>query len=74
MTNKTVQARLPKRLYEELRRKIEDGYYSSESEVIRDSLRKMFAEESRKKLRNIIEEEEITEEELLNEWKKLREE
>lgn len=45
MTKKTVQAWLPKRLYEKLRKKLEDGYYSSESEVIRDSLKKMFAEE-----------------------------
>ncbi|MGM0510937.1 MAG: ribbon-helix-helix domain-containing protein [Thermoplasmatota archaeon] len=70
---KNVQARVPEELYEEIDRRIESGMYASKSEVIREALRKMFAEQSRSFLRDLVEELEITKEEMLDEWIKVRE-
>ncbi len=45
MTEKTIQARIPEKLYEDLEDRIKSGIYSNRSEVIREALRKLFSEE-----------------------------
>ncbi len=70
---KSVQARVSEELYEEIDKRIESGMYSSKSEVIRAALRKLFAEQSRNFLRELAEEKDLSEEEMLEEWIKVRE-
>lgn len=40
--NTTINVSLPKGLIKLAKQKVEEGYYSSVSEVVRDSMRKMF--------------------------------
>lgn len=69
---KNVQARVPEELYEEIDKRIESGMYTSKSEVIREALRKLFAEQSRNFLRELADEKGLSEEEMLDEWVKVR--
>ena len=70
---KSVQARVSEELYDEIDKRIESSMYASKSEVIREALRKLFAEQSRNFLRELAEEEDISEDEMLEEWIKVRE-
>lgn len=70
---KTVQVKVPERLYNEIQGRIEIGIYADQSEVLREALKKMFAEESREFLREIVKRKRITKKEMLKEWKKIRE-
>lgn len=70
---KTVQVKVPERLYNEIQGRIEIGIYADQSEVLREALKKMFAEESREFLREIVKRKKITKKEMLKEWKKIRE-
>ncbi|MBL7206197.1 MAG: ribbon-helix-helix protein, CopG family [Candidatus Aenigmarchaeota archaeon] len=72
MKLKTIQARIPEKLYEELEQRVELGMYASTSEVMRDALRKMFVEQSRTFLRDLAKEKGIKKEELLEELWKIR--
>ncbi len=69
---KSIQARVPDELYEEIDRRIDSGMYTSKSEVIREALRKLFAEQSRSFLRDLVNEMELSEEEMIEEWIKVR--
>ncbi len=69
---KNIQARVPDELYEEIDRRIDSGMYTSKSEIIREALRKLFAEQSRSFLRDLVKEMELSEEEMIEEWIKVR--
>jgi Arc/MetJ-type ribon-helix-helix transcriptional regulator len=70
---KTVQVKVPEKLYNEIQGRIEIGIYVDQSEVLKEALKKMFAEESREFLREIVKRKRITKKEMLKEWKKIRE-
>lgn len=70
---KTVQAKVPERLYNEIQGRIKIGIYADQSEVLKEALKKMFAEENREFLREIVKRKRITKKEMLKEWKKIRE-
>ena len=70
---KTVQVKVPERLYNEIQGRIKIGIYADQSEVLKEALKKMFAEESREFLREIVKRKRITKKEMLKEWKKIRE-
>ncbi|MFW5898601.1 MAG: ribbon-helix-helix domain-containing protein [Candidatus Saliniplasma sp.] len=70
---KNIQARVPTELYDEIDKRIESGMYASKSEVIREALRKMFAEQSRNFLRDLAEKRDLSEDEMLEEWIRVRE-
>jgi len=70
---KTVQVKVPERLYNEIQGRIKTGIYADQSEVLKEALKKMFAEESREFLREIVKRKRITKKEMLKEWKKIRE-
>ena len=72
MKLRTIQARVPEKLYREVEQRIEFGIYASTSEVIRDALRKMFAEQSREFLRLLVKEAGLSKKDMLNELWKIR--
>lgn len=67
-----VQARIPAKLNKEIEERIKSGFYSNKSEVVRDALRKMFAENSREILREIARKSGISEKSMLKELKRVR--
>ena len=67
-----IQARIPLKLNKEIEDKIKSGLYSNKSEVVRDALRKMFAESSREILREIVRKSGISEKSMLRELDKMR--
>ena len=67
-----IQARIPLKLNKEIEQQIKSGLYSNKSEVVRDALRKMFAENSREILREIAKRSGISERSMINELKKIR--
>lgn len=69
---KTVQAKVPERLYNEIQGRIKIGIYADQSEVLKEALKKMFAEENREFLREIVKRKRITKKKMLKEWKKIR--
>lgn len=69
---KILQARIPRRLYERVENRIKLGLYSNKSEIVREALRRMFAEQSREFLRELIEKTGMTEREMLKELRKIR--
>ena len=69
---KILQARVPKRLYERVENRIKLGLYSNKSEIVREALRRMFADQSREFLRELVERTGITEREMLKELRKIR--
>ena len=42
---KTIQARIPTKLYKNIETRIKSGMYSNKSEVVREALRHMFSEQ-----------------------------
>lgn len=69
---KHIQARVSEELYREIGKRVDSGMYTSTSEVIRDALRKLFAEQSRSFLRDLAKEMKLSEKEMLDEWVKVR--
>ncbi|MCK4353447.1 hypothetical protein KAW65_08590 [candidate division WOR-3 bacterium] len=68
----TLQAKLPKELYSEIKERVRLGLYSNESEAINAALKKAFAEEAREFLKGLIKNMKISKKEMLEEWKKVR--
>ena len=69
---KTLQARVPAALYEEIEERIELGLYASVSELVREALRKMMAAQSRNFLIDLTAKSGISKEEMLKELKRVR--
>ncbi len=69
---KPVQARIPESVDEELNALVESGMYASRSEVIREALRKLLAENRRESLRELAERAGVGEEEMLEELDDVR--
>ncbi|MDY6775647.1 ribbon-helix-helix domain-containing protein [Halorutilales archaeon Cl-col2-1] len=69
---KPVQARIPEKVEEELDELIETGEYASRSEVIREALRKLLAENRRESLRELAERAGVSEDEMLEELDEVR--
>lgn len=68
-----IQAKVPEKLYDEIQERIEIGIYADQSELLKDASSKMFAEESREFLRELVKRKRITKKEMLREWRKVRE-
>ena len=69
---KTIQARIPEPIFDEIEERIETGTYASVSEIVRDALRRLIAEQSRAVLREMTKRSGITEDELMNKLNKIR--
>lgn len=69
---RTLQARVPEALYEEVEERIELGLYASVSEIVREALRKMIASQSRSFLIDLTAKSGISKEEMLKELKRVR--
>jgi len=72
LQEKLLQARIPEKLYKRVEEGIKSGIYSNRSEVVREALRKMFAEQSRDFLRELARKTGISEMDMLRELKKIR--
>lgn len=72
MKMRTIQARVPEKLYEKVEERIESGLYASISEVVREALRKFTAEQSREFLRILTKRVGITKREMLKELDRVR--
>jgi len=68
----TIRAKIPEDLALEINKLIELGLYKNEAEVIKIALRKLFAKRSREYLRTLAKDANITEKEMLAEWRKKR--
>ena len=68
----TLQTKIPKEIYAQIKERIRLGLFSSETEVIERALKKTFAEEPREFLRNMVKSAGISEKSMLQEWKKIR--
>jgi Arc/MetJ-type ribon-helix-helix transcriptional regulator len=66
------QVKIPKDIYSEMKDRIRLGLYANESEAISNSLKKVFAYESREFLRSLVKREKITERSMLSAWRKVR--
>jgi len=64
---KPVQARIPESVERELDELVESGTYASRSEVIREALRKLLAENRRDSLREFAKSAGVSEKEMLDE-------
>jgi len=71
---KSVQVRFPEEELERIDRYVERGEYPSRSEFIRDAVRKAEALRSIETMRRLVEEEGVTEEELVEGGTEVREE
>lgn len=69
---KPVQARIPESVEKELDQLVESGMYASRSEVIREALRKLLAENRRGSLRELAERAGVEEDEMLDELDDIR--
>jgi len=69
---KPVQARIPESVVRELDQLVESGMYASKSEVIREALRKLLAENRRGSLRELAEHAGVSEDEMLDELDEVR--
>lgn len=69
---KPVQARIPESVDTELDQLVESGMYASRSEVIREALRKLLAENRRESLRELAESAGVDEDEMLDELDDVR--
>lgn len=69
---KPVQARIPESVARELDDLVESGMYASRSEVIREALRKLLAENRRDSLRELAEHAGVSEDEMLDELDEVR--
>jgi putative addiction module CopG family antidote len=69
---KPVQARIPETVENELDQLVESGMYASRSEVIREALRKLIAENRRDTLRELTDRAGVDEDELLEELDDVR--
>ena len=69
---KTIQARIPEPVFDEIEERIETGTYASVSEIVRDALRRLIAEQNREILRELTKNSNIKEDELIAEWNKMR--
>lgn len=69
---KPVQARIPESVEEELDQLVESEMYASRSEVIREALRKLLAENRRESLRELAERAGVGEDEMLDELDDVR--
>ena len=69
---KPVQARIPESVEAELDELVESGMYASRSEVIREALRKLIAENRRESLRELAEHAGVSEDEMLDELDEVR--
>ncbi len=67
-----IQARVPTKLNREIEQQVKSGLYSNKSELVRDALRKMFAENGREILRELAKRSGISERSMLNELKNIR--
>lgn len=56
----------------EIKERVRLRLYPNESEVVGKALKKAFAQEARDYLRNLVKAQDITEKEMLNEWRKIR--
>ena len=69
---KPVQARIPESVARELDELVESEMYASRSEVIREALRKLLAENRRESLRELAERAGVDEDEMLDELEDVR--
>jgi putative addiction module CopG family antidote len=69
---KPVQARIPENVEAELDDLVESGMYASRSEVVREALRKLIAENRRESLRELADRAGVDEDEMLNELDDIR--
>ena len=69
---KPVQARIPKSVDREIDELVESGMYASRSEVIREAVRKLLAENRRDALRELAERAGVGEDEMLDEFDDVR--
>ena len=69
---KPIQARIPESVEHELDQLVESGMYASRSEVIREALRKLLAENRRESLRELADRAGVNEDELLEELDDVR--
>lgn len=67
-----LQIEIPEKIGSEIRERVRLGLYYDESEVVNKALRKAFAEEAREFLRELVRQEGLTEEEMIEEWRKVR--
>ena len=67
-----VQARIPETVERELDELVESGMYASRSEVIREALRKLLAENRRDAVRELVERVGVSEDEMLDELDDVR--
>jgi len=72
MKLRTIQARIPENLYNNIEEMVEEGLYATTSEALRDALRRTFAEQNREFLRNLAKKHGVTKEDMLKEWEKIR--
>ncbi len=69
---KPVQARIPESVESELDELVDSGLYASKSEVIREALRGLLAENRRESLRELAERAGVDEDEMLDELDDVR--
>ncbi|MBN2014595.1 MAG: hypothetical protein JW778_05400 [Candidatus Altiarchaeota archaeon] len=72
MEYKTIEAKIPKKLYENIEERIKLGLYDSVDDVVSDALKKMSAEQSRNFLRRLAKLAMISEKDMLRELEKVR--
>ena len=69
---KPVQARIPESVEHEIDKLVESGMYASRSEVIREAVRKLLAENRRDAVRELAERAGVNEDEMLDELNDVR--
>ncbi|MFB6283331.1 MAG: ribbon-helix-helix domain-containing protein [Halobacteria archaeon] len=70
----SIQARVSQDLEDEVDRLVESGLYENRSEVVREALRKMIAQQKRETLSELTERMRIEEGDLLEELRSIRDE
>jgi Arc/MetJ-type ribon-helix-helix transcriptional regulator len=67
-----IEAQVPEEVYKNILEEVRLGIFSNESEAVVSALKKAYARKSRSFLRWLMKKEGITEDEMLNELKKIR--
>ena len=67
-----IEAQVPEEVYKNILEEVRLGIFSNESEAVVSALKKAYARKSRNFLRWLMKKEGITEDEMLNELKKIR--
>ena len=68
----SIEAKLPQKLFSEIKERVRLGLYADESEVISMALKRAFAEESREFLRGLAKSMGVGKTDMIKEWQKIR--